>query len=93
MVFSSAHLVWLFQLLLPAVAAIMLANTIHTNKHMHTDKDMGGGSVAVQGLQGGQRPLSAQSGALIRNVVSGHSYAEHNCIQSEAGCEPGRGRG
>lgn len=56
------------------------------------DKDMGGGSVAVQGLQG-RWLLSAQSGALIRNVVSGHSYAEHNCIQSGAGCEPGRGRG
>lgn len=27
--------------------------------------------------------VEAESGALIRNVVSGHSYAEHNCIQSE----------
>jgi len=84
-----------FELCVAAVAAIMLANTIHTNKHMHMKGVVGGGGVAVQrGLEkGGGAVRAAESGALIRNVVSGHSYAEHNCIQSErrdgpAECRP-----
>jgi len=77
-----------FELCVAAVAAIMLANTIHTNKHMHMKGVVGGGVLAVQrrlgkgGCWGGgvlsERPSQEHSFAMWSLVIHTQNTIAYN---------------